>query len=36
MFSKYISTERAKDLAALSTLAGAAYVWMIIGTAFVG
>ena len=36
MFSKFLSAETAKNFAALSTLAGAAYLWMVIGTAFVG
>ena len=36
MFTEYISVQSAKELVALSTFAGAAYFWMIIGTAFVG
>ncbi len=36
MFKTILAKEFAKELAALSTLFGAAYVWLVIGTAVVG
>jgi hypothetical protein len=36
MFQTFRTTKYAKDFIALSTLAGAAYIWIILGSAFVG
>ena len=36
MIKTLLAKEFAKELAALSTLLGAAYVWLVIGTAVVG
>ena len=36
MFKTILAKEFAKELAALSTLFGAAYVWLVIGTAVAG
>jgi len=36
MFLKSRTSKYAKDFVALSTLAGAAYMWIILGPAFLG
>ena len=36
MFLTSRASKYAKDFLALSTLAGAAYVWIVLGSAFVG